>query len=155
MRRVTSQVTIEAPRQRVWDLIADLEAVQEYNPGVQSAHLITEEAEGVGAGRHCELRPRGWVDEKIREWDAGRSYTIDIVESNLPIAGATAQFFFEEVEAGTLVTVNFDYEVKYGALGRVLDRLMISRRFDRAVPAIIGGAKRHIEAGSESERAVA
>lgn len=145
MRRVSSQLTIDAPREQVWEVLADLEAVQDYNPGVKTARLVSDASGGLGAGRHCDLAPGGYLVEQVTDWAQGHSYTLAVVDSNLPLAGATAQFFLEDAGRRTLASVHFDYDVKYGRLGRLLDRLMVSKQLDRAVPAILGGLKRYVE----------
>jgi NADP-dependent 3-hydroxy acid dehydrogenase YdfG len=49
------------PPARVWALLADLEAVQHYNPGVRRAAFDGTQRTGVGARRTCDLRPKaGW-----------------------------------------------------------------------------------------------
>ena len=43
-----------------------------------------------------------------------------------------------------------EYELKFGPLGRLMDRFMVKRQFDKVVPAILSGLKRHMERGARS-----
>lgn len=71
--------------ERVWEILADLEAVREYNPGVKSAAVDGEQRSGVGARRVCELAPRGRVVERVTHWEDARALGLEVVESDWPI----------------------------------------------------------------------
>ena len=43
-----------------------------------------------------------------------------------------------------------EYELKFGLLGRLMDRFMVKRQFDKVVPAVLSGLKRHMERGARS-----
>ena len=49
-------VKIDAPIESVWNAVADLVAVQHYNPMVASARCVSPQPEGVGATRRRALR---------------------------------------------------------------------------------------------------
>ena len=65
-------IRIEAPVEAVWKAVADLVAVQHYNRMVTSARFVSDRREGVGATRRCELKPKGWVEERVWEWSPPR-----------------------------------------------------------------------------------
>ena len=64
------RVRIEAPVEVIWATIADLVAVQRYNPMVATAAYLSVQHRGIGAVRRCELTPKGWVEERV--WSGHR-----------------------------------------------------------------------------------
>ena len=57
MTTITQEIRINAPKDRVWAILADLGAVQRFHPGVKKSYYSTTQKEGVGASRVCELLP--------------------------------------------------------------------------------------------------
>ncbi len=45
-----------------------------------------------------------------------------------------------------------DYELKFGPLGRMMDRLLVRRQFKKVVPAILVGLKRYVEREVKSSK---
>ena len=76
---ITRTVKINAPSNKVWDALADFGNVQNLSPNIASSYLMTEQPNGVGATRHCNFTMMGAeVDEKITQWDLGKSLTIEL-----------------------------------------------------------------------------
>ena len=119
MTRISHEIQIDAAKDDVWAAIADLGAIQDFHPGVKKSYYTTEQESGVGASRHCDLKPFGSVEERATEWKEGESLALE-------------------------------YELKFGLLGRLMDRFMVKRRFDKVVPAVLSGLKRHMERGARS-----
>src|SRR5262245_49529766 len=86
MTTLRHQIRVEAPVDIVWHAIAgDLTAVQHYNPMVSSAHLLGTLREGVGAARRCELKPKGFVEERVWEWTPKKAIGLEVAASEWPI----------------------------------------------------------------------
>src|SRR5262245_59802975 len=63
MTTIHHQIEAACPPERVWAVLADLEAVQHYNPTVRIAAVKGTRRTGLGAERICELSPKGRVVE--------------------------------------------------------------------------------------------
>ena len=72
MTKVTSEIRIDAPRDKVWDVVADLGTVSVWNPVLADSHYTSEAKEGVGASRHCDFPDGGYVKERATEWKPGK-----------------------------------------------------------------------------------
>ncbi len=52
---------------------------------------------------------------------------------------------------GTAVRFELEYDLKFGVLGKLMDRLMVRSRFRKVGPAMLRGLKRHLENGAHSQ----
>ncbi len=152
MTRISHEIQIDAAKDDVWAAIADLGAIQDFHPGVKKSYYTTEQESGVGASRHCDLKPFGSVEERATEWKEGESLALEIYdgEKTPPFKSAIAHISVEENADGTIARFALEYELKFGLLGRLMDRFMVKRQFDKVVPAILSGLKRHMERGARS-----
>jgi hypothetical protein len=109
----------------------------------------------VGASRRCELKPAGQLDERVVEWVEGETLALDIVETRgmPPLRDAGGRFTLREENGETVVALALRYEVGLGFLGPIIDALMMRRQFERTVPAILRGLKRHVESGAAPKAA--
>ena len=57
------------------------------------------------------------------------------------------RFALDGDEDGTVVTVNPDYTVKYGAMGSIMDRMFMRRKVKKGMEGLLAGLKYHLETG--------
>ena len=140
------QTKIDAPKEKVWEVLADLGSIYKWNPGV--SHSTSESTQGEGATRHCDLQnPSGYLEERATNWREGEGFTIDIYESNFPIKRNLVQFSVEANGNGTIVKVAPDYQFKFGPIGSLLDRLILGRQLRKGMANLLAGLKYHVETG--------
>ena len=132
MRTINLSKKIDAPRQVIWDILADFANVADWNTGVNESHSTSDAANGVGATRHCDLGPGGALDETIREWEPNNSMAISIDSATkAPIKGALGTFVLTGDDAGpTEVALQFDYTPKGGPIGNLFGR-MLDKQFTK------------------------
>ena len=149
MTQVTAQIHIDAPKEKVWDVLADLGGIYKWNPGVVRSHSTSEQKQGVGATRHCDLQMMGGrLEERAVEWREGEGYTIDVYESSLPMKNKV-DFSIEPADDGTRVSATVDYQIKYGPLGALLDVLVVRRQVKKGFTDLLAGLKHYVETGEE------
>jgi ligand-binding SRPBCC domain-containing protein len=151
MTTFTSQVRINAPKDKVWSVLADLGGIQRYNPAVSKSYYNTEETDGVGAGRVCELLPMGEVKETASQWKDGESYTLDVtpVKAMPPMKDVQAEFSVRADDDGTVVNLEMNYNMKFGPIGALMDAIMVKPQFSSVAPNILKGLKHFVETGEE------
>ena len=150
MTRLSYETRIEAPVERVWEVLADFGGTYRYNPNVTESHSTSDANAGVGAERHCDLSFGGaQVEERIVGWDEGRSYDVAIVESKRtpPMKDPLARFEVEPDGDATIVRASMSYEMKYGPIGWAMDHAMVRSKFGGAFQRILAGLKHHVETG--------
>ena len=150
MSRVTGQVQIEAPAERVWAVLADFGAIAQWSPTVERSYLTTEAGQEVGTGRHLDLAG-GWhvdraIEDRVLEWDEGRRYLVE--SSGMRVMKYVRnEWAIEAASVGAVVTLTFDFAAKLGLLGTLAERLLMRRQVRKAVVLILAGLKRHVETG--------
>ena len=156
MTSITQEIRINAPKEQVWAILADLGGVQRFHPAVRKSYYTTEKKEGVGASRVCELLPTGEVVETVSAWQEGEYMKIDIVEGKKtpPFKQAYGTFRLREENGQTVVKVALNYGLKYGPIGRLMDVMIVRSQFTKVVPNMLAGLKHYAETGEEVNAAV-
>ena len=147
MTLVTGEVHIDAPKDRVWEILADLGGIKNYHPGVTDSYYNQGDKTGVGASRHCDLKPFGSVEETAIEWIEGESYTLLLHDGKRvpPFKRATGRLAIQPNGSGSVVTMELEYDLKFGLIGRLMDVLVVRSQFSKVVPAVLSGLRKYAE----------
>ncbi len=156
MSTITDTIRINAPKDKVWEILADFGAIINYNPGISNSYSTSEANQGVGAMRHCDLLPMGSIEERIIEWNEGSDYLVDIYQFNgpvPPVKNAKARLSVEADGEQTIAHMSLRYEMKLGFIGNAMKSLMLDAQYQKAVTGILQGLKYHAETGKQGTRA--
>ncbi|MBT8197967.1 MAG: SRPBCC family protein [Acidimicrobiia bacterium] len=149
MGKFSISTTIDRPRHEVWQTLADLGSIEVWNPGVVKSYWTSDHREGLGAARHCDLKPFGTLEERATAWDHGERLTIDIHEhTKMPFDRAEADFVLSDEGGGTRVDLHYSYHMKYGPIGRLVDRFAVRKQLIKGLGGLLKGLKRHVEQAS-------
>ena len=146
---VSGETTINKPKASVWEVLSNLETVQRYDSGVSKAFYVSEELEGVGAARHCDLPDGTYVRERIVDWREGEGYTINVYEdgTEFPMSDQTAEFTLQDSADGTRVTMTYRYSLKPGI---AVDAEETAQMAHQIVTEVLAGLKTFAEAGERA-----
>src|ERR1043165_9581917 len=73
MRKLTNETTINAPMEKVWEILANAALLDQYDPTVKKSTLISAHSSGPDAKRRVDmLDGKNWFEEKITEYDPGK-----------------------------------------------------------------------------------
>lgn len=150
MTTFTTSTAIAAPRDLVWAALADIGSISAWNPGVLDSHTTSEEPTGLGASRHCDLGGRNYLDEQVVRFEDGEAITMRVIDSNLPFEHADIHFTLGSNGDATTVTVAPEYRLKFGPVGRLMDRLVVRKTYEKGMTAMLEGLKRHLESDEEA-----
>lgn len=145
MTTMTGDLVLRASRSMVWDTLADLEGVSHWNPTIERAECISDRTTGLGARRRCYMHPSGWMIESVAEWEPGRVIAFE-VENAPPLKRGYGRFVLDDHPDGMRLQGSFDYEVRFGPLGPVIDRLVVHRQLQIGWDSGMAGLRRHVEA---------
>lgn len=145
MGTFAERVTINAPKDAVWNVLADIGSIHHWNPGVVDSRATSDGAVGLGSARRCELGGKNYLDEEVVEWVPKETLTLRIVATNLPFKTADIRFTLEAHGDETLVAVSPTYQLKFGLLGALLDAVFVRSQYRRGMVNLLRGLKQHVE----------
>ncbi|RLE26161.1 MAG: hypothetical protein DRJ50_01500 [Actinobacteria bacterium] len=109
---------IEAPVEKVWEVLGDFGNIARWNPGVKRSSLTSEGVVSEGSTRHCDFAPLGGVEERIETFVPSERMTVVLFDtSKLPISGGVADFNLAGDDDVTELTLNYTYTLN--RLGRM------------------------------------
>ena len=146
MTTIRHETRANCPPEKVWALLADLEAVQRYNPGVRAATIEGGQRTGVGATRACTLVPKGRVVERVTHWEERRALGLEVAASDWPIHFMRWVTRLEAQGGATRITQDLEYKVKFGPLGWALDHLVMKRKLTSSIDQVLARLVEHAEA---------
>ncbi len=148
MTEINKRVLINAPREQVWQVIADFGGVERWAPTVVKSRCATEVKGGLGAKRILTTTRGNVTEEVIVEWNEGHSFTFDIPDGlALVIKTLQETWSVEQSSNGATVVVKMDYQTKHGILSSILDSLFVRRELRWILVQNLAGLKYHIETG--------
>ncbi|MEM7537604.1 MAG: SRPBCC family protein [Chloroflexota bacterium] len=151
MAVITREIEINAPKAKVWDVLADFGNISRFNPSVPKSYLTSGQTSGVGMTRHCDLSMMSGasVEERVLEWVDGERMAIEIYDGEKmpPMRKAIAYLSVSERNGKTFVTGTMDYTLKMGPLGRVMDAMMVKPQLGKTWEKLFAGLKHHLETG--------
>jgi len=146
MRTIINEITVNAPIEKIWSILTDLELLDQYDPTVKKSTLVSNEKTGLGAKRKVNMVDgKNWFDEKITVFEINKALTYQLTDCSFPIKGLKHSYTFEKVGNQTKVQQIMEYTVKYGLLGKFLDGLMIRKQSDAGIKKFFVGLKQYSE----------
>lgn len=85
MTTLNNAVQIDAPPEQVWATLAQLDALQDYDPAIAKSQLEIGGATGLGASRRCELKDGGWFRERVTVWEPHTALALELHACSLPV----------------------------------------------------------------------
>ncbi len=124
MATVTTSRTINAPVEKIFDLLTDHANYKDF-PGILDSKLETQGTpapNGLGAVRYIKVK-QGWFREKITAYDRPRAFSYLITETSLPLKHEGGTLTFTPVAGGTEVTWVSTARMTVPLIGGLLDWL--------------------------------
>jgi len=150
MTVLENSIRIAAPPERVWSVLATLDALAKYDPGVSKSEIVSPVKEGPGAARRCDLKPGGWFKERVADWRPNQALSFELYECTLPVRRLRHSYTLVRDGDATVVRQRMEYELKFGALGKLLDAVVVRRKWNAGIKGFFSGLKRYAEADRPS-----
>ncbi len=147
MTTLTNSISIDAPTDRIWTILANVTELAEYDPTVRAAELTSTHAVGLDASRKVTMRDgKHWFEERVAMFEPNVGLAFELTACNFPIRSLRHTYSFAADGGWTKVTQVMDYTPKLGPLGRLMDAAILRRSFDAGVKQFLTGLKAHSEA---------
>lgn len=107
----------------VWAIVADLDGEAGVPPAARNVEVL--EGSGLGLRRRLQRRDGTYWEEECVSWDAGRLYIMQHVAGDFPVPAARLRYTCSvtEEESSVLLRLYFEYQPRFGVLGRLVERL--------------------------------
>jgi hypothetical protein len=147
MTELRLQMKIDAPAERILEVLADSVQVSRWLPQPTATNSQESDSEETMAPRHYHHDLFSTLKERATEWEAGRSYAY-VIENFGPIKSAYVSFNATPDADGTLLTQAVNFQMKYGPVGAALDSLIFRPEFRRQMELNLQSLKNYVEASA-------
>ncbi len=156
--KASSEVIINMSRAEIWQRLRDLTKGHYYVPGLKDCRMTTKQMEGTGASRRVYTTSGMEMDETVIEWNEGQGLVLRLHDGDGPpppiFTQARFHYIFEDLPGGkTLFKPTMTYTLKFGVLGRLLDKLMLNMIIRSNMKKVGLGLKQYYETGKPSNPA--
>lgn len=146
MTKIYNEITINAPVEKIWEILANIELLDKYDPTVKQSTALSTNKSGIHAKRKVlMLDNKNWFEEKVTEFNPNVALTYQLTDCSFPIKGLKHSYTFEKIEQKTKVKQVMEYTVKFGIFGKLLDSLMIRKQSDTGIKKFFAGLKSYAE----------
>ena len=150
MTVLENSIRIDATPEKIWSVLASLDALAKYDPGVAKSEIVSTAKEGPGAARRCDLAPGGWFKERVADWRPNEMLSFELYECTLPVRRLRHGYSLVREGTATVVCQRIEYELKFGLLGKLLDATMVRRKWTAGIKGFLAGLKRYAETDQPS-----
>jgi uncharacterized membrane protein len=146
MLQITRTIDIDTPVNDVWKKLAKLDDVENFVDSVTRSVYTTEQKEGVGAARACDVKGLGTLVEEIVDWKEGETFTYTVDGMPKIVKHAQSKWRLKRKnEDQTTVTITSSIETRYGALGRLMEKFALGPKLGTALSGALKQFKEHVE----------
>jgi ribosome-associated toxin RatA of RatAB toxin-antitoxin module len=146
MTILQNEIIINAPVEKIWQALSNIEELDKYDPTVKNSIALTQEKSGIGAKRKVNmLDGKNWFEEKVTVFQPGEALTYELTACSFPIHKLKHSYSFEKTGTQIKVKQVMEYQVKFGFLGRMMDALMIRKQSDSGIKKFFSGLKKYAE----------
>lgn len=146
MTSLKHTIKINTSKERIWNILTNLEEVSKYNKSIKSARYISENRSGIGASRECVMDKGQKLRERVTHVDPGLSIHMEMYESDWPLKfmhWKTA--ITDNDDSSVTLSQVTEYEPGMGFLGKIMNFLMMKRKFNQILSELFTDLKHYAE----------
>jgi uncharacterized protein YndB with AHSA1/START domain len=154
-----TQITVAAPRERVWEIADDITLIPRYHPDVRHVELISGSSRRAPGVRYRCTVPsgrKGNCIEEITDYVPGSRFTTAFPEDSWGLSERLAEFtvetVVEAVAEGTRIRLNAYYRPRT-LMMKLLNPLGLRRLMARRAARVLVGVKRLAEESADQRAA--
>jgi len=146
MSTLYNEITIDAPIEKIWSSLSNIEELEKYDPTVKQSSALTEIKCGLGATRKVDMADgKNWFEEKVTIWEPNIALTYELTACSFPVHSLKHSYSFEPIGHQIKVKQIMKYQIKFGLFGKILDSLMIRKQSDAGIKKFMAGLKSYAE----------
>lgn len=146
MATLHNEIVINAPMEKIWEALSEIENLDKYDPTVVKSTAISQSMSGMGAKRKVDMKDgKNWFEEQCTVWKPNEELAYELTACSFPVHQLRHSYSFEKKGSEVKVKQIMQYKVKYGWFGKLLDALMIRRQSDAGIKKFLSGLKSYTE----------
>ena len=146
MATIHNEITINAPLEKIWNALFNIEELDKYDPTVRKSTAISVTRHGLGAKRKVDMHDgKNWFEDQCTVWKPNEALTYELTACSFPVHQLQHSYSFEKAGEQIKVKQVMQYTVKFGWLGKLLDFLMIEKQSDVGIKIFFQGLKSYVE----------
>lgn len=142
MTTIHNEIIINAPIEKIWAALSQVETLEKYDPTVKKSTAISNNTHGIGAKRKVDmLDGKNWFEEHCTV----HKLTYELTACSFPVHKLKHSYSFVINGDQTKVKQVMQYEMKFGLLGKLMDVLMVRKQSDKGIKKFFAGLKSYTE----------
>ena len=146
MTKFAKSIEIEASPEKVFAFLLDAEKMNEVTKGYSESEYTSKGAVGVGTTLHSVSKAGGQqaeVDMKVTEFVKDKKISMHTIGASK--VKADNSYTLEPIAKGTKLTMSMGYELPYSVLGKIVDKLRVSKDVEKTMEKQLGIMKKALE----------
>lgn len=144
----TATVEIHATREKVWEVLSNLERIPTWNASAHSIEFLSQHKQSSGARFRLPGSPVSRTFE-VREWQAYERIAFRVQTDPNLTRDHVVVYQIRREGTRTQVQLDEDYHMRGGYLGHILDQVYLGPAVERSRAAALANLKRLVETGGE------
>lgn len=145
MAKIVETIHIRAPPEKVFALVKEFERSSEWNVGWKEPKFTSNKRYQVGATGHLVVEAGGQrfeTDWETTEWMENERFAFRTTGGNVTAFGSVS---LKPSRGGTELRNEINYTLPYSILGKIIDRLKVSRDVGRNTRQSLLNVKKMLE----------
>lgn len=133
MARIEKSIVINAPPEKVFAVISDFEGMIKWNDDIKESKITSKKRKGVGVTFHQVAMPGGTrveSDVEVTGWIENERIDVRSTAGTFTFFGSN---ILKPVTGGTEHTIIANYELPYSILGKIIDKLKVSKDVEKNI----------------------
>ena len=145
---VRASIDIDAPSSRVWEVLADFNAMYTWAPSIEDTEGLSEVERGVGAARRNTAKGFGAIDQTVTAWVEGEGFTYTSGPLG-PFAGTLTSYRLRaDGELASECSLELSYELRSGgAPGQGPSEAQLRAKLEAGLREILEALEVRVETG--------
>ena len=154
MHEVKVDRVIDVSADEAWAILDDFGAIYRFHPLVERSPIKNGIRSGLGAERVCHFDDGSQITEQIIDYEAGKAFAVEITDpGNFPLKTAIARLAVEPLpDAKSRVSFRMAFKPKFGPLGWVMGKTVMTRQFRKILGQVLAGLEQHAKTGEVVSR---
>ena len=144
LAKIDKTVEIRVPTEKVWPMLF-WDKLPEWLEGIKKAEYTSDEKDKVGATAHVVAESLGLeleFDIEITEYTRNKAASWRTTGGNFTAIGNS---ILKPIDMGTELSLKFDYDLPYSILGKIVDKLLVSRDMEKGFDSGLEKLKNMLE----------